>query len=126
MNEKQKARNEDEIKVLIAEIILRRVKDPRVAHVSITHVEASNDYSVAKILYNVVEGGDADIAAVQKGLDSCRSYIRTQIKKRMHLRIIPELVFIYDKSLDRAMKIEELLAQIKREEEERGKGSSDG
>jgi len=63
MNEKQKARNEDEIKVLIAEIILRRVKDPRVAHVSITHVEASNDYSVAKILYNVVEGGDADIAA---------------------------------------------------------------
>ena len=126
MNEKQKARNEDEIKALIAEIILRRVKDPRVSNVSITRVEASNDYSVAKILYNVVEGGGADLAAVQKGLDSCKGYIRTQIKKRMHLRVIPELAFIYDKSLDRAMKIEELLAEIRREEEERGKESSDG
>lgn len=122
MNEKQRARNEEDIKELLAELILRRVKDPRVANVSITHVEASSDYSVAKVLYNVIGGGEADVAGVQKGLESCKSYLRTQIKKRMRLRVIPELVFIYDKSLDRAMKIEELLARIRREEEERGKG----
>jgi ribosome-binding factor A len=126
MSEKQKARNEDDIKMLIAEIILRRVKDPRVSNVSITNVEASSDYSVAKVLYNVIGGESADIATVQKGLDSCKSYIRNQIKKHMHLHTIPQLVFIYDKSLDRAMKIEELLAQIRREEEERGKESADG
>jgi len=123
MNEKQRARNEEEIKELLAELILRRVKDPRVTNVSITHVEASTDYSVAKVLYNVVEGGQTDVAAVQKGLESCKRYLRTQIMKRMRLRVTPELVFIYDKSLDRAMKIEELLAQIRREEDEREKGA---
>ncbi len=125
MNEKQKARNEDAIKALIAEILLRRVKDPRVSGVSITGVEASNDYSVAKILYNVVEGSGRDVAAVQKGLNSSRSYIRAEIKKHLRLRVIPELVFIYDQSLDRAMKIEELLEQIRREDETREKEPQD-
>ncbi len=121
MNEKQKARNEEAIRELIAEILVRRVKDPRVSGVSITSVEASKDYSVAKVLYNVVEGTNRDMAAVQKGLMSSRRYIRAEIKKHLRLRVIPELVFVYDRSLDRAMKIEELLAEIRREEEERGK-----
>ncbi len=119
MNEKQKARNEDAIKALIAEILVRRVKDPRVSGVSITAVEASKDYSVAKVLYNVVEGSGRDIAAVQKGLNSSRRFIRAEIKKHLRLRVIPELVFVYDLSLDRAMKIEELLEQIRREDESR-------
>lgn len=125
MNEKQKARNEDTIKALIAEILVRRVKDPRLSGVSITGVEASKDYSVAKVLYNVVEGGGREIASVQKGLNSSRRYIRAEIKKHLRLRVIPELVFIYDRSLDRAMKIEELLEQIRREEESREKEPGD-
>ncbi len=119
MNEKQKARNEDAIKALIAEILIRRVKDPRVSGVSITEVEASKDYSVAKVLYNVVEGSGPDVAAVQKWLNSSRRFIRAELKKHLRLRVIPELVFVYDRSLDRAMKIEELLEQIRREEESR-------
>ena len=120
MSEKSKARVEEEIMTLVAELLLRRVKDPRVANVSITHVEAARDYSTAKILYNVI-GGARDPAAVQKGLVSCTGYLRGQIAKRLRLRVIPELIFSYDTSLDRAMKIEELIDRIHHEDDERSK-----
>jgi ribosome-binding factor A len=120
MNEKHKARIEEEIMALIAELILRRVKDPRVANVSITHVEAAKDYSTAKILYNIV-GGANDPVAVQQGLVSCSSYLRGQIGKRLRLRVI----FRYDVSLDRAMKIDELIDKIHREDEERAKNGGE-
>ena len=102
--------------MLVSELLLRRVKDPRVAGVSLTHVETSRDCSTAKILYNVV-GGAADIDDVQRGLESSRRYIRSQIARRLRLRVAPELVFRYDSSLDRAMKIEELIERIHREDE---------
>ena len=120
MSEKHKARIEEEIMALIAELLLRRVKDPRVANVSITHVECAKDYSTAKILYNIV-GGSNDPAAVQQGLASCASFLRGQIGRRLRLRVIPELIFRYDVSLDRAMKIDELIDRIHREDEEREK-----
>jgi len=120
MSEKQKARIEEEIQALVAELILRRVKDPRVAHVSITRVEAAKDYSTAKVFYNVV-GGTSDPAGVKKGLASCASFIRGQIARRLRLSVTPELVFLYDESLDRAMKIEEIIEQLHREEEGRTK-----
>ena len=111
MDDKHKGRIEESIHQMIAELLIRRVKDPRVKFVSITGVEVSKDYSVAKILYNIV-GGNEDMENVKKGLTSCRGFIRSQIKKKLRLRVIPELVFIYDSSLDRAMAIEELLQQI--------------
>ena len=115
MAEKQKARAEEAIRHMIAELLLRRVKDPRVSHVSIVDVKLSKDYSVAKILYNIV-GGDGDSEEVRKGLESCRHFIRSQLRNNLRLRVIPELVFIYDVSLDRAMALEELLHRIHEEE----------
>jgi ribosome-binding factor A len=119
MAEKHKARAEEAIRQMIAELLLRRVKDPRVTGVSIIEVKLSKDHSVAKILYNIVGGGDLE--EVKKGLESCKHYIRGQLKNNLRLRVIPELVFIYDVSLDRAMAIEELLQKIHDEEP-----SSDG
>ncbi len=114
MAEKHKARAEEAIRQMIAELLMRRVKDPRVSDVSIIDVKLSKDYSVAKILYNIVGGRDSE--EVHKGLESCKRYIRGQLKHNLRLRVIPELVFIYDVSLDRAMAIEELLQKIHDEE----------
>ena len=111
MGEKQKARIEETIHQMVAELLIRRVKDPRVSHVSITHVAVSKDYAMAKLMYNVV-GGSEDLPGVQSGLESCRGFIRSQIRKHLRLRVIPELVFVYDTSLDRAMAIDELLKKI--------------
>ncbi|MCK4237124.1 MAG: 30S ribosome-binding factor RbfA [Candidatus Krumholzibacteria bacterium] len=120
MGEKQKARIEETIHQMVAELLIRRVKDPRVSHVSITHVAVSKDYAMAKLMYNVV-GGSEDLPGVQSGLESCRGFIRSQIRKHLRLRVIPELVFVYDTSLDRAMAIDELLKKIGEE-----RSTSDG
>ena len=116
MAERQKARAEQTIMQMIAQLLQRRVKDPRVSQVSIIDVRLSKDYSVAKILYNIV-GGEGDSDEVRAGLGSCKSFIRSQLKKNLRLRVIPELVFIYDVSLDRAMAIEELLQRVHEEEQ---------
>ena len=126
MAERHKARAEEAIRQMIAELLLRRVKDPRVSQVSIIDVRLSKDYSVAKVLYNIV-GGEGDSEEVRRGLESCRHFIRGQLKNNLRLRVIPELVFIYDVSLDRAMAIEEILQRIHDEEPHSGEeGGDDG
>ena len=117
MSEKHRARIEETIHQLIAELIVRRTKDPRVANVSVTKVELSKDYALAKIMYNIIGSAD-EIAEVQRGLESGRGWMRNQLKSHLRLRTIPELVFIYDDSLDRAMRIEGLLDEIGREGED--------
>ncbi len=114
MEGKHKARVEETIHQLVAGMLVRKVKDPRVANVSILRVEAARDYSVAKIFYNVIGGGD-DLQDVQKGLDSCKGFMRGHVKKELRLRVIPEFIFVYDSSLDRAMALEELIDRIHEE-----------
>jgi len=114
MEGKHKARVEETIHQLVAGMLIRKIKDPRVANVSIIRVEASRDYSVAKIYYNVIGGGD--LADVGKGLESCKGFMRNALKKELRIRVIPELVFIYDSTLDRAMALEELIVRLHEEE----------
>jgi ribosome-binding factor A len=118
MGGKQRARIEGLIHQLIAELLVRRVKDPRVANVSITRVEASKDYSLAKVLYNII-GGGGNLSDVEAGLRSCSGFLRKQIRGHLRLRVVPELVFIYDASLDKAMEIESLIQTIHDEETQR-------
>ena len=111
MEGKHKARVEETIRQLVAELLMRKVKDPRVSDVSVLRVEAASDYSVAKIYYNII-GGSEDLEDVEKGLKSCRGFIRSNLKKHIRIRTIPELVFIYDSSLDRAMALEEIIDRL--------------
>jgi len=128
VSEKSKGRVEETIRHLIAEALLRKVKDPRVTGVSITRVEVSSDYSFAKVMYNVVGGGD-NVDDVQRGLDSCKGFIRRMLRGSLKTRTIPELAFFYDPSLDEAMKIEELIKKIhegdSQESEESGTSGED-
>lgn len=124
MDGKQKARNEETIHQLLAELLVKRVKDPRVADVSILRVEASRDYSIAKVYYNII-GGSEGLEDVQTGLESCRGFLRSNIKKHLRLRIIPEFIFIYDSSLDRAMAIEDIIGRIHEEMPEKDGDESD-
>jgi len=85
VSEKSKGRVEETIRHLIAEALLRKVKDPRVTGVSITRVEVSSDYSFAKVMYNVVGGGD-NVDDVQRGLDSCKGFIRRMLRGSLKTR----------------------------------------
>ncbi|MCK4549274.1 MAG: 30S ribosome-binding factor RbfA [Candidatus Krumholzibacteria bacterium] len=118
MSERTKGRIEQTIRQTVAALLMRKVKDPRVTDVSILRVDISRDYSVAKIYFNLIGGSEPErVAEAEKGLLSSRGYMRMHVKKHLKLRVIPELVFIFDSSLDRAMHLEEIIESLHIEED---------
>jgi len=98
------------IKELISELVMSRIRDPRVGLVTITSVRVSGDLSFAKVFYSVM-GDEAERAATRKGLVSARHFLRSAISDELGMRTAPELRFVYDDSIDRAMRIEEKLRE---------------
>ena len=117
MSERNKGRIEQTIRQTVASLLMLKVKDPRVRDVSILRVDVSRDYSVAKIYFNLIGGSEPErVAEAEKGLISSRGFMRMHVKKKLRLRVIPELIFIFDSSLDRAMHLEEVIERIHAED----------
>ena len=91
-----------ELHALLAEIIRREIKDPRVGAVSITRVRVSGDLGVAEV-YFLPLGGAGDARQMTRGLRAASGYLRRVLGKRMRLRHIPELRFIPDEGHDSAV-----------------------
>lgn len=118
MSERNKGRIEQTVRQTVASLLMLKVKDPRVTDVSILRVDISRDYSVAKIYFNLIGGSEPErVAEAEKGLLSSRGYMRMHLKKKLKLRVIPELIFIFDSSLDRAMHLETIIESIHAEDE---------
>lgn len=88
-----------EIQKEVAMIIQREVKDPRLGMVTVNAVEITRDLAYAKIFvtFFTLEGQNVD--ASLDILNEASSYIRTLLAKRIKARIMPELRFVYDKSM---------------------------
>ena len=89
----------------LAQLLQFEVKDPRVGMVTITQVEVTGDMAHAKIYYTAAAASDA----IQQGLEKSAGFLRTQIAKRMLLRTVPQLHFVYDASIDNGMKMAQLI-----------------
>ena len=96
----------------IAMIIQRELKDPRLGFVTITKVELSNDLSHAKVAFSCL-GGLEERTRSQEALDHAVGFIRSLVKKRLRLKIIPELVFRYDETIAQAVHLAAKLDQLK-------------
>lgn len=101
---------------LLAELLMRRVRDPRVEGVSVTAVEVSRDLAVAKIYYSVL-GDEAARRLAQRGLENVGGFLRREAGRRLRLRTTPELRFVFDASLARGARVEELLREIRTQDE---------
>ena len=106
----RQGRINDEFQKEVA-MILREVKDPRVANafISVTAAEVTPDLKYAKVYYSALTG---DKKEIKKGLQSSAGFIRGQIAKRMNLRITPEITFIEDGSIEYGAKISKILEGI--------------
>ncbi len=102
----------------IADILMRKIKDPRIGFVTVTDVEVSDDLRNAKVFVSIY-GEEKE--KTLKGLDSAAPFIRSELGKRMRMRFVPELLFRFDATVERSAHIMELLRAI---EEERGKKGS--
>ncbi len=101
--------------------IIREVKDPRVssALITITGADVSQDLKYAKIYYSGITGKDPE---TDKGLASAAGFVRSQLAKRLNLRITPEISFVYDTSLEHGMKIAKILSELDIPEEDENGG----
>ena len=106
------ARLAQELRQEIAMIIHQELKDPRLGFVTITNVELSNDVSHAKVFFSCL-GSEDDRQRSQEALDHSAKFVRGLIKKRFRLKIIPEIVFRYDETIERSIRLSETLEQLK-------------
>ena len=100
----------------IAEVLMRRMRDPRVTGmVSVTDVEVSHDLSAARVFVSIMPDGPER----QRSLDALQSaagYIRHELAPRLGLREVPELRFVLDTSIERGARVDDLLRRIERGE----------
>lgn len=125
MPSKRIARLNEQLKREIAELVRTEVRDPRVGLVSITGVQTSADLGVARVFVRIL-GDDAERAENMEGLEAAAPFLRRALGQLLHLRKIPELRFQEDRSLERAQRIEEILAQVLPDEEEEGGSDPEG
>jgi len=97
----------------IAMIIHRELKDPRLGFVTITRVVLSKDLSHATVSFSCL--GDAQARErSQDALDHSAGFIYGLLKKRFHLKVIPEVRFQYDESIERAIALTETFENLRR------------
>lgn len=105
----------EQIKKEMTDILQRDLKDPRIGFVTVTGVEVTGDLQQAKIFITVL-GNDEQKEATLQGLSKATGFIRSEIGKRIRLRKTPELIFKFDESIDYGNKIESLLGEINRQD----------
>jgi ribosome-binding factor A len=117
---KRAERVSDQMKQEIADILMRKIKDPRIGFVTVTDVEVADDLRNAKVFVSVY---GSDKASTLKGLESASPFIRSELGRRMRMKFVPELLFRYDESVERGAHIMELLHGIENKEGDKGSGN---
>jgi ribosome-binding factor A len=100
----------DRIQVTVAEMLERRIKDPRLGFVTVTDVRVSGDTQHASVFYTVY-GEEEQVTASAAALESAKGLIRSEVGKQLGMRHVPTLEFIRDALPGDARHIEDLLAQ---------------
>jgi ribosome-binding factor A len=96
----------------LALVLQRDLADPRLGFITINEVVITKDLSYAKIYVTVLNADDAGKKAQVKLLNEMAPVIRHYVAKRMKLRHISELRFLYDDSFDTGMRVAELLSDL--------------
>lgn len=109
----------DQIRMEVADIIMRKTKDPRVASVTVTDVELTNDLRLARVFVTTLLDAEQERAAFV-GLNKASGFIRSELGRRLNLRYTPEIVFQKDIS---GLRGDRLLSILDHLDEERQKES---
>jgi len=106
----------DRIQVIVAEMLERRIKDPRLGFVTVTDVRVTGDSQQATIFYTVL-GEDADLASSAVALESAKGILRSEVAKQLAMRHAPSLDFIHDALPETARHLDEVLAKARAQDE---------
>ena len=101
-------RIDEEMKKEISHIITYDLKDPNITGlISVTKVKVSGDLKYAKVYVSMINAKDNK--QVLATLKKSSGFVRTELAKRMNLRLTPEIIFIFDDSIEYGAKIDTIL-----------------
>ncbi|MGW4667642.1 30S ribosome-binding factor RbfA [Streptosporangium sandarakinum] len=102
----------DRIQQIVAEMLERRIKDPRLGFVTVTDTRVTNDLSEATVFYTVF-GSEAERADSAAALESAKGLIRSEVGRQTGLRHTPTLLFTHDPLPDNARHLDDLFAEAR-------------
>jgi ribosome-binding factor A len=114
----------DRIQEIVAEMLERRLKDPRLGFVTVTDVRVTGDTQHATVFYTVLAGavgGESDetaLTATAAALESAKGMIRSEVGKQLGMRHVPTLEFVADALPETARHLDEVLAKARALDEE--------
>ncbi|WP_237186868.1 30S ribosome-binding factor RbfA [Rothia nasimurium] len=111
------ARLADRIKVIVAQALERRIKDPRLGFITVTDARVTNDLQHATIYYTVF-GSEEEQASTKAALESVKGILRSEVGKNITARLTPTLTFVPDEVPVNAAHIEDLLRKTKERDAE--------
>ena len=108
------ARVADNIKIEIAGLLLRKIKDPRVQGVSITEVKTTPDLRRAWVYFSTLKDNVEEVTA---GLNSARGFIRSHLARQLGMRYVPDIEFRHDQTIERMAEMDKLFQEIASEDD---------
>ncbi len=101
----------DLIRTELSELLRREMRDPRVALASVTRVEVSHDLGHARVWISAL-GDETQRGAAIAGIEHGSGFLRSQLARRLRLRVVPELRFELDRGAEHSQRISELLEEL--------------
>jgi ribosome-binding factor A len=118
MEYKRTERVGDQIKMEVADILIKKAKDPRIAMVTILSVDVSPDLSHAKVYISLPP--TVNEKAALTGLKNASGFVRSELSRRLPLKRVPDISFLVDESGERVSRLLSLLEQVSEEQKNQG------
>ncbi|MGI5168292.1 30S ribosome-binding factor RbfA [Spirillospora sp. CA-253888] len=112
----------DRIQQIVAEMLERRIKDPRLGFVTVTDTRITNDLRDATVYYTVY-GTEAERADSAAALESAKGVIRSEVGRKTGVRHTPSITFALDSVMENVQHIDELLAKARAKDAEVAKAA---
>lgn len=107
----------DRIKVVVAQLLETKIKDPRLGFVTVTDARVTGDLQMASVFYTVLGDDDAR-ASTAAALESAKGAIRSALGRELGLRITPSIEFFEDGLPETAKALDSLLARVHEQDAE--------
>ena len=108
-----------EFKRLIAEILTKKVKDPRITEMfTVLDVECDRELSAAKVYVSIYSTDTVKATQTFLAIKDNESFVRREISKNMHIRKVPEFNFVLDTSMAYGQKINEMLYELNKKDDD--------
>lgn len=114
----------DQIRAEVADMIARELHDPGLGFLTITRVQVSPDLQHARVYFTTL-GDPAARRNTGRALERAASFLRRQLGRRLRLRRVPELEFVFDETIEQQDRIERLLQELHDEPHSRAEPSND-